>query len=326
MTTAITAHYDESPRTANYEATTRIANYAGVAQFLFILSTERSGSTLLSLMLGGHSSVISPPELHLMAYPTVDEWLQKYPTAMKSLSFLFASLGLTMDRKQIEEKFSGWPPESLYGWIAAQPSARAQIIVDKTPKYARYPAVLHRTAKLEPLYIWLIRHPLGVAASQIALRQDQRKKRSVHFLAGLNQTLLRLRDALRKREHVEKEVAYWTWVNTQIEQFLAMIAAERWRQVHFEELVKEPHVVMDRLCRWLGVPFEAPMLDPQAHIPAALDPTLGDPKVRHHANIDTEVAESWRKHYPEQLLDSFTGRTLGVPTREAMARWGIQGP
>jgi LPS sulfotransferase NodH len=58
------------------------------ARFLFILSTERSGSTLLSVLLGAHHNVIAPPELHLQAYSTFDEWRQQYPSAMKSLCFL----------------------------------------------------------------------------------------------------------------------------------------------------------------------------------------------------------------------------------------------
>ena len=36
-----------------------------------ILSTERSGSTLLSVMLGAHAQILAPPELHLLRYASV---------------------------------------------------------------------------------------------------------------------------------------------------------------------------------------------------------------------------------------------------------------
>jgi hypothetical protein len=274
-------------------------------------------------MLGAHSDVIAPPELHLLAYPTVDDWLQQYPTATKSLSFLLASCGFVADESHIAKQFKGWDTLSVYQWLLDQAGTLPQILVDKTPKYARDPAVLQRTAKLDPLYIWLIRHPLGVAASQLDLRLERRQRLNLSFRARLKYPLFRIRTALRKRENVCSAVAYWSWVNTQIEQFLATVDPQCQHMVHFEDLVKEPRMVMNRLCLWLGIPFEPSMLDPHAHIPAALSPETGDPKVHRHTRIDPSVADGWRHQVPEALLDTPTWRFLGVLTRELMVRWGI---
>jgi LPS sulfotransferase NodH len=294
------------------------------SRFIFILSTERSGSTLLSVMLGGHGRVVAPPELHLMAYRTVGEWLQQYPTAIKSLDFLFAACGLTMDREALEKTFAGSTPESLYRWLLAQASHRPRIIVDKTPKYARDIAALRRIETLEPLYVWLLRHPLGVAISQIDLRLQKRKQRNTELAARIKYPMFRIRASIGKREAVRKEVAYWALVNTQIEGFLSTIPPERKHRVHFEQLVKEPSSVMDGLCRWLDIPFEASMLDPGGHIPvAALDPTLADPKLPSHRTIDATVADSWRERCSERLLNRFSTRPVEVSPRQLMTRWGI---
>jgi hypothetical protein len=80
---------------------------------------------------------------------------------------------------------------------------------------------------------------------------------------------------------------------------------------------------MERLSRWLDIPFEPSMLDPRAHIPDVLRPETGDPKVRRHAGIDPAVADFWRRRYPEQLLDTPLWWCQGTPTRELMARWGV---
>ncbi|MEH1949605.1 MAG: phosphopantetheine-binding protein [Nostoc sp.] len=40
---------------------------------IFILSSPRSGSTLLRVMLAGHPSLFSPPELHLLPFNTMRE-------------------------------------------------------------------------------------------------------------------------------------------------------------------------------------------------------------------------------------------------------------
>ncbi|HET9061852.1 MAG TPA: hypothetical protein VFO62_01060, partial [Candidatus Binatia bacterium] len=60
------------------------ASVAANPRLLFILSTERSGSTLLSLALGANERHVSPPEMHLLAYPTFDAWYADYPSAMLS--------------------------------------------------------------------------------------------------------------------------------------------------------------------------------------------------------------------------------------------------
>jgi hypothetical protein len=294
------------------------------ARFLFVLSTERSGSTLLSLMLGANSRLIAPPELHLLAYPTFDAWRQKYPEAMRSLSSLLASCGLAADEQSIEKQFGGWSTESIYHWIAAQESTRSLIIVDKTPKYSRDLGTLQRTARFDPFYVWLLRHPLGVAASRIDLRLEKRRQRNTRLVPRLRYPLFRLRGSLRKREQVWTEVAYWMEANTRIEEFLATAAPVRKRRVHFEQLVKEPHAVMDRLCRWLGITIEPAMFDPRAHIPAGMHQKLGDPKVYRHATVDRSAADSWRRQYPERLLDAPPRDFRGPSPRELMKRWGVE--
>lgn len=86
-------------------------------RFLRILSTERLGSARLSIMLGAHSRVIAPPELHLLAYPPFDAWRQQYPAALQSLGFLLAACGLSSDEKQVEQQFMDWTTNcSTNGW------------------------------------------------------------------------------------------------------------------------------------------------------------------------------------------------------------------
>jgi hypothetical protein len=294
------------------------------ARFLFILSTERSGSTLLSLMLGAHSRIIAPPELHLLAYPTFDAWRQQYPTAMRSLCSLLTSCGLTADEQHIQNQFAGWSTASIYQWILAQENTRSFTLVDKTPKSARDLTTLQRTAQFDPFYVWLIRHPLGVAASQIALRIEKRQQRNTHLVPRLKYPLFCLRTALQKRAHVWMEVAYWIRVHTQIEQFLETVPPIRQHRVNFEQLVTGPFAVMDRLCRWLGITLEPAMLDPRAHIPAAMHQDLGDPKVYRHATVEPTTADSWRSQYCEQLLDIPPQGFSGPSPRELMTRWDIQ--
>lgn len=295
--------------------TRRSASGGGRARLVFILSAERSGSTLLSLMLGAHSRIVAPPELHLLAYPTFEVWQQQYPAAMRSLCFLLEACGLPADEPDVAQRFAGWPTVEVYEWLLERGLTPAQILVGKTPKYARDLTILRRTATLAPCYIWLIRHPLGVAASQLDLRLERRRGRNTRLLPRLKYPLFCLWAALGKRAEVERQVAYWVRINTHIHEFLGTIARHRQQQVQFERLVAEPRAVMECLCLWLGIEFESAMMEPREHIPEAMHPALGDPKVYRHTAIDPNVAYAWRRRFSERLLDA--------STRELMTRWEV---
>jgi len=117
-------------------------------RLLFVLSTERSGSTLLSLALGANERHVSPPEMHLLAYPTFDAWYADYPSAMLSLQFLLRSCGEEADDDEIRRRFAGWRSEDVYRWILENRLGDDRVFIDKTPKYGRDGATLARIERL----------------------------------------------------------------------------------------------------------------------------------------------------------------------------------
>jgi hypothetical protein len=288
---------------------------SGRARLLFILSTERSGSTLFSLALGRSPHHVTPPEMHLLAYPSFEAWREDYPTAIASLQFLLHASGIDESDDDVAARFAGWKPEAIYRWILGGHLDREKLFIDKTPKYARDPATLSRIESLEPRYIWLVRHPLAVAASQIALRRERSLSRATGPLAFIKRPLVTLREQVAAPELLEQEVAYWRALNTHIESFLAGVDPARWRRVSLEHFVREPEKVLREISAWLGSDFDPAMLDPRESIPREMRPELGDPKVHRHQKIDPAVADAWRADYTDDWLDG--------ETRSAMARWGV---
>lgn len=284
-------------------------------RLLFILSTERSGSTLLSLALGANERHVSPPEMHLLAYPTFDEWHADYPSAMLSLQFLLRSCGDEADESEICKRFAGWPAQDVYRWVLENRLGGDRIFIDKTPKYGRDPAALARIETLAPRYLWLVRHPLGVAASQIELRKARRAAKTAHLLDRLKAPLRSLREALNRRRMVEEEVGYWKAVHSNIENFLAGVDPSRWRRVSFERFVEEPEAVLRDLCAWLGSEFRPQMLEPGEHVPREMRPELGDPKIYRRQRIDASAAGAWKRQVSEDWLDA--------EARRLVERWGI---
>lgn len=122
---------------------------------IFLFSSERSGSTLLRMILDSHSQVCAPPEMHLRALKVnPPEWLAK--SSLKQLGFSPADLDdLLWDRL-------------LHVQLTRSGKSH---IVDKTP-YNTY--LWERLSRSWPAarYIFLKRHPLRIYESLAASRPD----------------------------------------------------------------------------------------------------------------------------------------------------------
>jgi len=266
-----------------------------------VLSTERSGSTLLSVMLGGHSRIAAPPELHLLRYADFDGWRTGYPIATGSLLSLVTMLGLPGDPGVLEARFHGWRTPSIYRWLLDRAPAD-HLLVDKTPAYGRSDRSLERAEQLRPLYLWLVRHPLGVAASRIE-RRRQRRRADQSAVGRLQYAADLVRRAVGGTAvEVRREVEHWVEVHHRIGRFLEGVEPNRWRRIHFEQLVRQPREEIAALSEWLGVSVEPPMLEPTSHLPENLQWGVGDEKVREHTGIDPAVADRWREAFSESVL------------------------
>src|SRR5215510_2507567 len=87
------------------------------ARLIIVLSSERSGSTLLRVMLGGHSHIVAPQELFLLRYPDFESWRQRKPVAMESLIELLDLLGRPMNEAAIESACRGLSTAEVYRWV-----------------------------------------------------------------------------------------------------------------------------------------------------------------------------------------------------------------
>ena len=284
-------------------------------RLLLILSPERSGSTLLSVLLGAHSHVIAPPEMHLLAYPDFGSWRQGYPSAIESLRFIMTSLDLPNDKTIIEKQFAGWLTKEIYYWLFEHSNRSSLIIVDKTPRYSRELSTLQRAESLNPFFIWLIRHPLGVAASRMSIQVRRRRSLNKYIIPKVKFPFFLVKSRLSRRKELLRQVAYWIDVNERIELFLEGIPTSRYCRVYFEELVRSPHNVINKICKNLELEFEPAMINVRRNVPSSLKWGLGDEKILTCKTIDSSIADSWKRFCSERILDGRTFNlmeTLGV--------------
>ncbi|WP_017293948.1 hybrid fatty acyl-AMP ligase/type I polyketide synthase [Geminocystis herdmanii] len=254
----------------------------------FILSSPRSGSTLLRVMLAGNPYLVSPPELHLLPFTTLKE-RQKQLEA----SHLDEGLQRTlMDLKGItaeesEALINQWVEENLSIpdlYKILQELSGNRLLVDKSPTYGMEMATLLHAQKMfsNAKYIHLIRHPYSVIESFARLRMDK--------LLGLS----------HHGNPYEIGEAIWRKSNENIVDFTSQLDSSRVYRVFYEELVTNPEAIMREMCDFLEVPFSESVLNPyegERMTDGVRNASMGvgDPNFHSRSTIDANLANHWRK-------------------------------
>lgn len=264
------------------------------APVAFVLSSARSGSTLLRVMLAGHPELFAPPELHLWMYESLEERAQRLPSAHFGQGLPRALLELEGGTfEEAQRRAEGWRAQGLR---TEQADARLRalcapaLLVDKSPSYAESMQTLERLHAHHPeaAILHLLRHPLAVAESY-----------------------LRRRMAAMARDQAgdpwEQAQRHWIQCHQNI---LALQGMHRgpWLRVYYEDLVTAPEAVMRRTCGLLGVPFHPATLTPYQGRRMVDGP--GDPGLHERDALDPSLAWAWRQATRPGPVDPQT-RALG---------------
>ncbi len=244
-------------------------------RLVFLIGSPRSGSTLLSRVLGAHSAIFAPEEPHLitpMAHLGFYDAVESAPydpiiTRTAARALVDALPGGETDYLDALRAYS----DRLYAGLF-EGAGEASLLLDKTPAYA---LSLDFLAKLYPdaKYVVLTRHPVAVWSSFVD-----------SFFDG---------DDAVAHEH-----------NPLVERYVPAIARflrttnVSFHRVHYENLVQEPEESARRLCEFLGIDFEPGMVDYGAAPGAKGESTrgLGDPTtVARQSRPTTDSLSKWAK-------------------------------
>lgn len=281
----------------------------------FILAPPRSGSSLLRIMLAGHPHLFAPPELEMLSFDTLQ---QRRDRLGGRVGFMKEGLiralmeakqcGAEQAKRIVEaHETRGDSVQSFYrllqDWIGDR------LLVDKSTTYALSSEVLQRAEEgfEDNVYIHLVRHPYGMMRSFEEARLDR---------------VLTFDDT---RDYPVRQFAELVWIlsHQNILGFLSGVPAHRQLRVHFEDMVREPRPVIERICGMLGVDFDPLMVEPyqqQAHRMTdgltAQSAGMSDPKFHSHKKIDPGIADRWRGFYKEDFLSGHAwqlAEELGYP-------------
>lgn len=236
---------------------------------VFVISSPRSGSTMLERMLEAHSQILGGPEPHLLTpLAHLGVWA-KVDKAPYDHILAAEAQRLFVERLPNKEQ-DYWDAcraycDVLYGRLLA--TSEATICLDKTPAYA---LILPFLAKIFPdaKYVVLTRHPLDIFASYANSFFDGNYETAHAY----NPILLRYVPAIAAFLR-QSEVPYF--------------------HVRYEDLVTGPESWMKRICEYVGVPFEPAMINYGEHEPEG-PKGLGDPiTVAKQTRPVTEGINKW---------------------------------
>jgi len=282
----------------------------GGSNLVFLLSSPRAGSTLLSAILGRHSRILCPAEpwfllsLHSLYHGTC--------TGIAAYDQRLADIGL---RELVrEDEFLSAArafAASLYGSRLA--ATGRSVFVDKTPRYYH---VLPFLAAVFPRarMIWLKRSPLDVAGSY---------KTSWGVPAGNLSGRDLSPDAFDLTLGLTNLGSWFDGSPGRLE-------------ISYEELVVEPDAAVGRILGFLGLDAEPGLSDYGAgteSMDVLRRSTLGDKKVHEHARPHGRSIGQWREVFSsgelEELLagigsDTFVRMGYAKEFEEASAKAGLR--
>ncbi|MGW0762848.1 sulfotransferase family protein [Streptomyces sp. NPDC002814] len=173
---------------------------------VFVISSVRSGSTLLRVLLNSHPQIRAPHEMHLR---TLAVGLTK-PYTMKAMT------ELDLDQRELEYL--------LWDRILHRELVRSgkQVIVDKTPGNAGVWERLHEGWP-KARYIFLLRHPASMVSSLINNRPDRDLEATVREVrmyveaveaarGGLEGLTVRYEDLTQRPEAITREICAYLGV------------------------------------------------------------------------------------------------------------------
>jgi len=285
-------------------------------RMVFLLSSSRSGSTLVRVMLAGNPHLFVPPELHLLTYAD----MQRRHAALDNPENAHLLTGTVRAMMQIRGIDAAQAGEFLAQceqngmsthdfFQTMQQELGDRLLVDKSPTYPMRREFLERAeAEFDaPLYLHLVRHPCGMIKSF----EDGKMDQLIPFMRSSDFSRRQLGEL------------FWLMTNRNVTDFLKGVPAERQLRVQYEAIVREPEPAMRSICEFLTVPFEPAMLDPYGDSRERMTDGLqsatefsGDLKFHLHAGVDADAAERWRR--------SLSEASLGEPTRALAESFGYQ--
>ena len=202
-------------------------------QFVFVIGAPRSGTTWLVRMLTEHRSVASIPKELTIFSRYMAPWVEQYEMELAHHEQGKWSMGMPMlfDRQQFDALLRDLL-DRFYGKVLGTNPA-ATHIVDKHPYYSQHLPVIDRSLP-EAKFIHIIRDGREVAVSMMSA------SRRIGFGA----------------REIKGAATNWFQCVTQARRYGAQLGPQRYMEIRYEALRKDPVKELERVFAFCGLELE----------------------------------------------------------------------
>lgn len=216
---------------------------------IFVIGPERSGTTLLMTMIGCHPR-ISVPEVAWL-YPRFNPYLSTYgdlsdPHNLRALAteMIFGLKtpfwGIKANPKTIVDEILAFLPEKSFGGI--------------------YCAMLNWYSAQEDKPRWGEKTPYNLFFVEAILR-DFPNAQFIYVLRDGRDTGAEYIESAFGPTNIYCASRIWKLCQDAVKPWRSKLDASQWLDVRYETLVREPEIILDKVCQFLGEDYDPAMLN-----------------------------------------------------------------
>ena len=272
--------------------------------FVIILSSPRSGSTLLQMMLNAHPLIFAPQELNLLTYETMHERMcnlrGEHDWALEGLRKTVMELlnCHVDDADNVIADMTKMSTAQVYSILRKW--CRVPLIVDKSPPYVWSLNTLFRAEEMfeDVRYIFIHRHPYAAISSMV--KETMHSCTESMSLNGENILQQGETGTDAMNDAWDFMDSLWSTGNDNAIKFLSSLESEKYLELFYEDIVEEPDASMRNVCAFLNMPYSRHMLNPyKLENVMTFAPVIpgraqsADPNVLKHQSIRASLAYEW---------------------------------
>lgn len=268
---------------------------------LFIIGSPRSGTSLLRLILTSHSQILVPPECGFII------WLHtKYANWQRSDNNNGSRLTSFLDDLFESKKFDTWLLDKTF--------IKDQIVARQPENYAELCGVVYATFGMttgKDFSMWGDKNNFHINHLGELLNL-YKKARFLHIVRDGRDVACSYREVMAAKSkspyapkletNITNIALEWSNNVMKIDSFMTLMPREATMTIRYEDLVLNSSSSVMAICEWIGMPFEADMLNfYQQNKSKKLEP---------------ELTMDWKKRTLQPISDDTLGRYASLLSNE----------
>jgi hypothetical protein len=267
----------------------------------FIVGRERSGTTLLQVLLDNHPNVVIPTESPFIRH-LYGRYAQRAQWNEKSILGFYCDLLEEpyinlwhLDKEKLKHHLLSLRDPSFgtlckavyFHSLSAKGKGEVRLIGDKNPQYSLF---IPQLLKVFPSakFVFITRDPRDQVMSMMKVNFERRSVSSLAYR--------------------------WKYFNREIRGQMRKFPGQ-FHYVKYEDLICEPSAEVERVCRFLGISYDEGMLSASARAEAYVN--SGSLVKEHHQSllkpIDPAMAYRWKEKMREKdvmIIDAVAGELM----------------